>query len=95
MLIPPLNTLCLPCMFMGGLRRVGDGDLDSHLHTVFAEAVPAVVMLPECLPISGGNGWTKYVHAHGGMLLALQSGGDSDVLENTLLKAFLSLCGST
>lgn len=41
------------------------------------------------------DGWTKYVHAHGGMLLTLQSGGDSDVLENTLLKAFPSLCGPT
>lgn len=80
----------VPAVYVyGGLRRMGDGDLDSYVHTMFTEAVLAVVTLSGCLPISGGKGGPSTY------MLTLQSGGDSDMLENTLLKAFPSLCVST
>lgn len=55
-LIPPLNTTVPAVYVYGGLRRMGNRDLDSYVHTMFTEAVLAVVMLPGCLPTIGGKG---------------------------------------
>lgn len=64
MLVPPLDMLCLPCMFISwGDSEERETDLDSYVHTVFTEALLAVVK-GRCLGVCpSAEGWVDQVYA--------------------------------